>query len=509
MNALIIDIRETSLRAVFRNDAGVLEYSRTFDFEPLKNIHGKIGGNQETGIQDAESDNPYFVGSHNLWEFELKDVLKKIRSEVSTSIDTTHLIIPPYEVITAIHQLPKMSRQDAEKLIGRKISAASKEESPPFSIIPGASDQKTQTWHSLYIPSSTLKLYRKAFAFSKLRLTSITTPVNAMLNAFQSVREAIFTTHAVFEIRHGFVEAYYISGDGILYFERLPCGAPATTPDGSEEESEKVQKFRLFKILNTIFRINSNYQAANPEIPVQMGWVCGLEGALEEIAIALKEAMGVEVGIAPALPTGLLDESGYVPLAGFSAALQKEAATFYSAPDIFHRFALRKRSGFIIYAVASIAALLTFTLTERDYRKLRTQVQRTQQAVTPKQNQARAAASAAYTKNLESLKNVTSRQFIFYNLFRELANSLPDGVFLENLEFRLKDGKGLLDITAIARLSDKTGENRLLSKLMEMFDRSPTLRSHREPAITVFTRDKERFLKITVTSEVDPFDTTK
>ncbi|MBI5483374.1 MAG: PilN domain-containing protein, partial [Deltaproteobacteria bacterium] len=271
----------------------------------------------------------------------------------------------------------------------------------------------------------------------------------------------------------------------------------------------KLLKTRLFKILNTIFRINSNYQASNPHIPVQMGWVCGIAGGLDEVASALKEAMGVEVAIAPAMPTGLTGESEYVPLAGFAAALQSGTATSYSAADIFRRFPLRKKYGLIIYAITSLAALLAISLSEREYRKLFFEVQRTQLAVNPKQKQAKAAASAAYTKNLETLKNLTSRQFVFYDLFRELANDLPDGVFLENLEFHLKEDKGLLDITAITRLSDKTGEGILLNKLMGMIDHSPILKNHREPSISVVSKEKERYMKITVTSEVSPLDTKK
>ena len=87
--------------------------------------------------------------------------------------------------------------------------------------------------------------------------------------------------------------------------------------------------------------------------------------------------------------------------------------------------------------------------------------------------------------------------------------TLPDGVLLENLEFRLKDDKGLLDITATARLSNNIGESMLLSRVMAMLDQSPTLSNHRDPSITVVPMEKERYLKITVTSEVSPLDETK
>lgn len=514
MKALIIDIRDTCLRAVLSSD-GVLEYCRTFDFESLAppTETGAEPGKEPTLKQVPAADNYCLTSfdpekkSH--WIFALKQIIKQIRAEISGSIDSTHLIIPADEVTIATRQLPRMSRPDAQTLIGRKICAETKEEFPPFAIIPGGSDQKTQTWCSLYIPTATLREYHKAFSACRMPLKSITTPVNAMIDAFRGVREAIFNSYAIFEIQRGFIEAFYISADGILHFERLPYASSAAIRENSAEEEEKAQKQKIFKIINTIFIVNSHYQSAHPATPVQMAWVCGFESGLDNIATALKEAMGIEVGIAPAVPTGLPDESGYVPLAGFAAALQSNSATTYSAADFFRRFPLRRTSGTIIYAVTACAALLAITFTEREYRKTLKQVQQLQQPLDPKPGMSKTPASAAYTKNLDVLKKLTSRQFVFYNMFRELATDLPDGVYLENLEFHLKDDKGLIDITALARLDDKIAENMLLTRLMAMFDRSPTLKNHREPAITVFARDNARFIKITVTSEVNPLDTTK
>ncbi|MBC7964117.1 MAG: PilN domain-containing protein [Steroidobacteraceae bacterium] len=513
MNTLIIDIRENSLRAVLSND-GLLVYSRTFDFEPTPGTQGDDAVYDLHHSHTPAADNPYLLyydigQKQNPGDLAFKEIIGKIRSDINNAIDATHLIIPADDVVIATHQLPKMSRQDAEKLIGRKISAESREEFPPFSIIPSASDQKTQTWYSLYVPTTTLQDYRKAFAACRLRLTSITTPLNAMIEAFRNVREAIFNSYAVFEIQHGFVEAYYISADGLLLFQRLPYKTAANSPEGGAEDGEKSQKFKLFKIIDTIFRINSLYQSAHPQIPVQMAWVCGLESDLEAIATALNEAMGLEVGIAPAMPTGLPEESGYVPLAGFAAALQNGTAVSYSAADFFKRFPLRKTSGVAIYAATTLVALLAFGLTETEYRKLNNRAKRFPQHQNPKQTPGKKTAPAAHTRNPDSLRKLTARQFVFYILFRELANDLPDGVFLENLEFHLKDETGLVDITAVARLDNKIGESMLLSRLVAMLDRSPTLKNHREPSITVVDKDKERYLKITVTSEVNPLDKTK
>jgi hypothetical protein len=497
---------------VLSND-GVLEYCRSFNFEPLLSPN-QTDSSLESATKHAQAaDNPYLIyydtEDANPWESALKDIIKQIRSDISSSIDSYHLILPSNDVTIATHQLPKMARTDALKLIGRKISAESKEEFPPFSIIHGASDQKTQTWCSLYVPTTTLRDYQKAFSSCRVRLTSITTPINAMIDAFYSVREAIFNSHAIFEIQRGFVEAFYISADGIFHFERLPYASSANILDVNIEEAEKSQKQKIFKIINTIFSVNFHYQTDHPNTPVQMAWVCGLESDLDEIATALKDAMGIEVGIAPAMPTGLPEESGYVPLAGYAAALQNNYATTYAAADFFRRFPLRKTSGMLIYAVTGCAALLAITLTELEYQKLRKQVKQSQQTVDPKQNKNRTPTVTTYAKNLDALKKITSRQLAYYNLFRELATELPDGIFLENLEFHLKEDKGTIDITFLARIDDKIADTMLLTKLMSMLDRSPALKNHREPAISVFTREKERFFKIIVTSEVSQLDTKK
>lgn len=514
MNALIIDISDTFLRAALSND-GVLEYCRTFDFRPISPSESDVLHSKEpVRKHSTAADNPYLIyydtDKKNPWDLALKQIINQIRTDIKDSIDSTHLIIPSNEVIMETHLLPKMARPDALKLIGRKIKTETKEGFPPFSIIPGASDHKTQAWSSIYIPTATLQDYHKAFSACQMRLSSITTPVNAMIDAFRSVRETIFNSHAIFEIQGGFIEAFYLSADGLLYFERLGYVSTDTTEIFDNEEREKTQKLKIFKILNAIFSINTNYLLAHPHIPVQKAWVCGIESGLNDVVEALTDAMEIEVDIVVASLIGLSSESGYVPLAGFAESLHNNNATTYSAADFFQRFPLRKTSGYIIYALTASATLITIALTEIEYRTLLKQAKakQVQQATDSKQGKNRTPA-VAYTKNLEVLKALTSRQFVFYNLFRELAKDLPDEVYLENLEFHLKDDKASLNIIALTRLDDKTTENTPFTKLMSMLDSSPTLKNHREAGITVIAKDNDRFFKISIVSEVNPFDSTK
>lgn len=483
MNTLIVDIRESVVRAIISQEGGP-RYHRVFR-------HSGLEEGDETASGEGMS---------------LPEILKTIRSESGCFIESAGLILPPEQVHLSKHTTAKVSVSDAEKIIGRKIVAESKEEYPPFSILPGASDQKTQTWQSLYVPTATIKHYQKIFRANRIKLKSITTPVNAMLEAFKSVRETIFNADAVFEISAGYVEAYYISSDGILHTECLSYLGGGKLAESGVNDPEKMLKQLMFKIINTIFKINSHYQLANPQTPVQLAWVCGEISGLDEIAEALKEAMSVEVAIAPSIQSGMDDENAYVPLIAFAAALEGGTAVSYAAADFFKRFPLRKTYGIAIYSITSLMALLAMILTEREYQSLRTQVEPLTQGSAKGQA---AKVVPSYLKNLETLKKLTSQQFLFYPLFRELANDLPDGIVLESLDYRFKDDKGTIVVTALAPLGVKGNGSELPGRLMALFHHSPSLQNYREPAISTVTKEKDQYLKIVFTSEVKPLDATK
>lgn len=484
MNALFIDIHETVVRAlIMQDDAPV--YTQRF----------RLAGFAGRSEQDS-----------TLPGLELPEILQSIRRECGCAIDTAHLILPPEQAVVSRQSTPRLPLIDAEKIIRRKLVAETKEEFPPFSIVAGAADQKSQNWTVVYVPTATIRSYRRLFSSNKLKLKSITTPVNAMLDAFRGVREAIFNSHAIFEIIGNSIEAYYITADGILHSERMPCFEADSQTDGiSAETLEKSLKQRLFKIIDTIFRINSHYQTENPHIPVQLAWICGDTSGLDQIAEALKEAMSIDVAIAPAMPSAIDNASVYVPLIGLAESVLNGSTITYAEVDFFHRFPLQKTYGIAVYAIATIAALLVFVTTEREYRSLRHQVAPlAQQSAKNKP----ATSSPAYLNALTTMQKLTAQQFAFYSLFRELANQLPVGVRLEKIDYNFKNDTGVITTTALVPLGSQVAATELPGQLMAMFDRSPSLRNHREPAISTVVKDAEMFLKITFSSEVKPFDTT-
>ncbi|HIJ80632.1 MAG TPA: hypothetical protein HPP76_02865 [Desulfuromonadales bacterium] len=482
MNSLIVDIRETVVRAVVCiND--IPGYHRTF---PFKGPEGEGG-----------------LLTHPEGALTLPEILAAIRKECGSTIDEANLILPARDVTLTQETTPRVSVEDAEKIIRRKISGQTNEEFPPFSILPSTVDQKTQHWNVLHVPTATLKQYIKLFSGARLKLKNITAPLNAIDDSFRSIRESIFNAHAVFDIVGGYVDACFISSDGVIRTECLPYLKDVSTA-GHEPTDEKALKHRLFHIIDTIFRIHSHFQIDNKNIPVQLAWVCGDIHGLDDIAEAVKEAMSIEVAIAPAMPTGMPDESGYVPLIGFMAALQNGTATTYTPAAFLKRFPLHKTYGIAIYALTGLLAIFTVAVTETEYRRLKARSKSaTAQSGKP------SSAAVGYAKLQDSLKKLIAPQFIFYHFFRDLANNLPNGVFLDNLEYHFKDDKGVLEATARFPVNARTSKTALLSRLNTMFNRPPAVKKIAEPKMTVDTVNTQRQQKITFTSEVVPLDTKK
>lgn len=514
MTKLILSISDNYLRVLLNRD-GNFEYCRTFDIQPLKMSQASSDETEKSvEVEDtavSAFNSPYLIfydqkdENQNPWGQVLKKIVKQIKSEINQHVDSIHLIMPSFEVEIDSHQLPKMSNADVEKIVARKITAETKDEFPPVKLLPSESDPKIQNWFSLYIPTTTINDYRKIFASAGIKLSTITTHIHAMIDAFRSVKEAIFNAHAIFEIQRGVVEAYYISNDGLLHFQKMTYTSNDASEDATEEDKEKSQKHKIFKIINTVFGINSYYHIDHPNIPVQMVWVCGLESGLEDIAAALKDAMGVEAGIAPAIPTGNENETGYVPLIGYASALQDGVATNYTTPSFWQRFPLRKTYGVAIYSLTAFASLIAVMKTEQEYKKIRRELPfEMQQQKGKKMVAAPIKDDASYLKNLDAIKKKTANQFVFYDLFRELANNLPESVHIDSLEYSFKDDKGVVSITAFCKLSPK-GDNSL-QLFMNMLDASPNLKSHQEPTVSTVKKGDENFLKVVITAEVKPFD---
>lgn len=485
MADLFLDIRDRHIRAIV-SDNGEARLQRAYPLRVPDRAQHTRGGHP--------AENPA------LGEGELADIIATIRNDAGITLDQAHLILPSADIQRDIHRLPRMPQQDALKLVTRKTAEKTGDEIPQIGLIPMAIDQNSQEWCVEYVPTDTLRTYKKECAAAKLKLQTVTTALDSTLYAIAHLRESIFNAHAVFEINATSIEAYYVSASNLLMHETLAINEDEDL--ASSQDAERSQKRRTFAILDLLYHVNSQFQTAHPMTPLQKVWLCGTDPTISELSSVLQDAMDVE--------TGLLadnEDASFIALKGFWKACQGDLVTNFMHPDLLRRFPLRKRSGMLLY-IATVLLVAFFVITA-EYRHNRL----TKQVVKAKKElaalKASQTASANFAKNLDLLKKLSGSQVMFYPIFRDLAMNLPDGIYLDSFNYLSKDNRNTIDISATFLQASDLGAQKNLTKIIELLNQSPYLKHYSEPSITSTTRDLKKVMTVNFSCEVNPLDTAK
>jgi len=264
----------------------------------------------------------------------------------------------------------------------------------------------------------------------------------------------------------------------------------------------------MFTILDLLYRINTQYISSNPMNPLQKVWLCGTDAAIPELVTALQDAMDIETSMLSAGQTDdQITECPFTALKGLQKACSNGELVNFMNPELLRRFPLRKKSGMLVYIATVLLAAFVVITTEYRHSQLKKQVLVNKKALVAQK--ASQSASAAFAKNLDLLKKLSGSQVLFYPIFRELATNLPDGVYLESFNYSNKDSRDIIDISATFHYSSDLGTRKTLSRLMEVMDRSPYLRHHREPSIISTTNKLKKSMTVKFTCEVNPLDTSK
>jgi Tfp pilus assembly protein PilN len=485
MADLFLDIRDRHIRAIISTNGEIL-FQKAYPLAP------KAFGQATQSSQYPEQ--------QTLEQGELASVVAVIRNDSGINLDVAHVILPSSDIQRETHRLPRMPHQDAITLITRKMAEKTGDESPQLSVIPMAIDQNQQEWLAEYVPTETLKNYKSEFDSARLKFKTATTALDSTLHALDQARESIFNAHAVFEINSSSIEAYYISSTDLLLHETLALSNDDDS--NSHQNDERANKRRIFSILDILYRINSHYQVAHPMTPLQKIWLCGTELNILELSATLQDAMDVE--------TTLLssdDTNAFSVLRGFLHAYQRGHVTNFIHPDLLRRFPLRKKTGLLVYIATAI--LTVFFIATAEYRHIKLSKQVNLEKKNLAEQKKSQAASASFAKNMDLLKKLTNSQKPLYPIFRELATSLPDGVYLESFNFSSKEAVDTIDITATFLHTSDLGTTKTLSRLMDVVKQSPYLKNYREPSVTSSTKALNKNMIVKFSCEVHPLDTAK
>lgn len=487
MADLFLDIRDRHIRAIV-SDSGKMVFQGKYALKtPQRDIHTRNEQHQD---------------SHELalHEGELSNLIATIRTDAAITIDQAHIIIPTTDVLCDTHRLPRMAQEDALKLLTRKNTEKTGDETANISLIPMAIEQNSQEWLIESVSSDTLRAYKKELSAARVKLKTVTTALDSTLHAVTRIRESIFNAHAILEINAASIEAYYISASTLLLHETLHISDDDEL--NNDRETERAQKRRVFAILDQLYHVNAQFQSAHPMTPLQKIWLCGTDTNIAELTAVLQDAMDVETSL-----FAEADDGPFVALNGFWEAFQGERVNNLMHAVLLNRFPLRKKTGLLIY-IATILLTLFFVITaEYRHNRLMKQVINENQAFSAQK--ASQSSSPVFVKNLELLRKLAGSQVILYPIFRELAMNLPAGVFLDAFSYSSKDNHDTIDINATFVQSNDLGTQKTLTKLTETMSQSSYLSHYREPSIISTTSALKKTMTVKFTCEVNPLDTAK
>jgi hypothetical protein len=111
-------------------------------------------------------------------------------------------------------------------------------------------------------------------------------------------------------------------------------------------------------------------------------------------------------------------------------------------------------------------------------------------------------ASEPYLRNRDYLRGLLRRETGLYPLLGYLADNTPEGVYLGGVTVTQKTGIPVVEADFITPPVPEAGAKKLLSKIVEMIDRSGMLSRLGEPSLSLVRQGNSTQLHFKLTCEV-------
>jgi hypothetical protein len=433
-----------------------------------------------------------------------EQVLAEISRDAGVKLDRVHCIMSSEEVSVSTYRLPAMSLADADKVIRRRLIKETGVPSPLFSILPTGSGGEKQTYLVETIKQETIERYVNFFRSRKIMVKTISTALHANLKALKKFTSELLQTTAILDIGNDIIEMTVFSHDHVVSY-----GKAAIIPLDVEKELqsgktlERINKMRVYRVVESVFNAQSDYNKDFPDAPIQNLWVCGTGGALEGLHDALIESMNVAVAPLNTFKETIAEGYQFTALHGLALALSDRTAVNYLTRKMekqlsayaFGRTAVITTA--CIYVLVIIATTGLLELKHKEAKQLLEEKTRAEQA-----RRFDSRDTDPYFIHGAYLKSVLARQVSWYEVLGYLADNTPDGVYINGLALKQQSALPLLEIDFVSPYSSEVGGHKVLTKIVAMIDRFRPFRRIGEPILSVTKQEKNKLFHFKVTCEV-------
>lgn len=430
------------------------------------------------------------------------EVLAQVAGRAGVRIDRAHLIVPDRDVATSTYKLQEMPLADAEKIILRRLGAASGVEEPLFRLTALEMTHHQQSYLAEQLDRQTVTSYLKGFTEARIRLKTITTPLQATLAALAPLRQEMLQPQAVFNIDGEAVTALFLSSAEILHYSRTPI--PASEEEAAAPgDAGRLLKRKLFGILNLLHGIYSQYMLDNPRFHMGKVWLCGAEAGIDGLPQSLADAMDIEVALLSPLPEPAENSQAFAALAGLLHDHDSPERVNFIPDDVFKPMRLQPRLAKLAAGAlyATVAVILVVT-SEGRVAALKSELRHAGQQL--KALEASAPGTEALAKNLDVLKQLDSGRIPFHELLRDLAEHLPDEVLLDGIRYLKGADRGTLELVMVTADSPEGNKEAVFSAITGALDRSPYLAGYADPVIAMIREGETRLIQVTIVCTLPP-----
>lgn len=417
-------------------------------------------------------------------------------------IDRAHLIVPDREVAVSLHKLPEMPPADAVKVIRRRLETPGDNGDPLLRLTALETRQNQQTYLAEQFSRQALASYLESFGQARIRLRTITTPLQALLAALAPLRQGHAQPQALFNIDGDAVTALFFSPTEILHYSRIviPTEADETT---ISVDSGRGQKRKLFTVLNLLHGSYSQYQLDNPRSNMAKVWLCGAEAGIDGLAQSLADAMDVEVAPLNLLPAPVDNGQAFTPLAGLMR-VHGDSKRSNFIPDEAARPAWLQPRRIRLAAGAAFAILAAALIVTTESRIIRLKHALQHAGQTLESLEAAAPGADALARRLDFLKHLEASRPPFYDILRELAEQLPDEVLLDRIRYRQSSSGGTLELVIVTADAPAANNEAVFSAITGTLDRSHFLFDYADPVIAAVDDGESRLIQVSVVCTVPP-----
>lgn len=457
MSSLNIDFRDNCLRLLVAKDA-IPKYSKLV---------------KDFSIDDEKS---------------ASELLASEINQVGGKRARVNVILPFHIMKYKTFKTPAMGIEDARKIIKRELSKELLEQKFSFSIKRIKKDAYAEQQEILaeYVLEADIMKYLNLLSACRIRPNMITSSLNSNALLFNKQRPKTEGNEAVIDIGMDFIEVAVFNNKQFLMYDRLPIQHTREEhPEETLVSFKQQDKMKTFKIVETLYQFIMRYSKEFPEEKLSLLWLCGLGSLTEGITDSLSDGLGVETRLIHPFESVIEHGSALSTLAGISTVTKDVQFINLFPGDILEkRTRLLKRvllaASLSFYVILLAGGTIVLSFLEKDLKHTHEKITADQTLLIKKQK-----AESVYSSNRATYINLVSDNTNLYSVLRDIANLIPSGVVLENIDIEKVDGITNLKVAAKIKYSDENFKKAVLSNFLTSLDSSSRLRQVIPPEISV------------------------